>query len=545
MIQTQENDPVKNIETTATSTSLDTAVPPHNRLWIGTALAAGWLFNLLFYAKPLGVSVLLFTLLILGMLASLGWRAGIHPVKKNLWLWLPIIFFAGMISIRAGEIVTTLNIFSGLALLAYAAFFHVTGRISSLSLLAAMLLPVRVTAKSGIQATKLLYHSVDKTAVRQKGSRNLFPILRGILIALPILLVFTALLASADMIFADYLDKIVNLDILPMIEESINQLLLILFVAWLLLGGLALALLERQTANSDDGIFSSAINQIPRHVSLGFTETATVLGLVNSLFLTFTLVQFSYLFGGNSNINIEGFTYAEYARQGFGELVAVAVMSLTLILGLNWITQRESKTQIKYFNSLGSLLIGFVLVMLVSAFRRMQLYESTFGYTELRLMTYIFMAWLGVLMVWFVWTLWKRPFHFPIGCIIVAISFVVTLNLINPDAFIARQNIARYQQTGDLDVLYLTQLSNDAVPQLVQALDLVQGDSELVAVWGYRCGDEPSRSTCEMSKAEILQQDIDNRYTKLQERIEKPWYLFHSSHWNAYRLLSQVASIDG
>ncbi len=42
------------------------------------------------------------------------------------------------------------------------------------------------------------------------------------------------------------------------------------------------------------------------------------------------ILQFTYLFGGTDNINVEGFTYSEYAVRGFFELVAVAVISLIL-----------------------------------------------------------------------------------------------------------------------------------------------------------------------------------------------------------------------
>ena len=79
-----------------------------------------------------------------------------------------------------------------------------------------------------------------------------------------------------------------------------------------------------------------------------------------------------------------------------------------LILGLNWLTRRESKRQIRFFNILSSVLILFVLVLLLSAFRRMMLYEAAFGYTELRLIVYVFMGWLGLLLLWFLATLWRR-----------------------------------------------------------------------------------------------------------------------------------------
>jgi hypothetical protein len=69
---------------------------------------------------------------------------------------------------------------------------------------------------------------------------------------------------------------------------------------------------------------------------LGFTEAAIVLGSVAVLFAAFVYIQFQYFFGGQANIHIDGYTYSEYARRGFGELITVAVFSLLLILGRQW-----------------------------------------------------------------------------------------------------------------------------------------------------------------------------------------------------------------
>ena len=70
--------------------------------------------------------------------------------------------------------------------------------------------------------------------------------------------------------------------------------------------------------------------------------------------------------------------------------------------------------------------------------------------------------------------LWRRPDRFALGALLIVMGFVVSLNLINPDAFIVRQNMARYWHGGDLDVVYLEPLSAGAVPALIEAL--AEGD---------------------------------------------------------------------
>ena len=46
---------------------------------------------------------------------------------------------------------------------------------------------------------------------------------------------------------------------------------------------------------------------------------------------------------------------------------------------------------------------------------------------------------------------------------------------LNTDAFIAQQNISRYQETGKIDAIYLASLSDDALPDLLPLLRKAAG----------------------------------------------------------------------
>ena len=109
--------------------------------------------------------------------------------------------------------------------------------------------------------------------------------------------------------------------------------------------------------------------------------------------------SFQYFFGGQTNIHIDGYTYSEYARKGFGELVAVAFFSLLLLLGLGAVTRRETESHQRTFSIFGIVLVGLVLVMLLSAFQRLVLYEDAYGFSRLRTYTHVFMIWLALLLV--------------------------------------------------------------------------------------------------------------------------------------------------
>jgi hypothetical protein len=119
-------------------------------------------------------------------------------------------------------------------------------------------------------------------------------------------------------------------------------------------------------------------------------------------------------------------------------------------------------------------MVLLILGMLASAALRMWLYEQAYGFTLLRLLTHSFMAWLAVILLLFITALlWARPRLFSLGAPASALVYLLALNMLNPDALIVRENLARYQTTGDLDVPYLATLSADATPALVAALPVI------------------------------------------------------------------------
>ncbi len=506
---------------------------------LALGLALGLLADLLLVGKPLGIGLLIFVLLAVGALGRIGQLEGVTAVRRNGWLLLPLFFFASMVFLRTNPVLTMLNVLAVVCLLAYLVFFWANGRVSGLGLVDMSLLPLRVGGQSAILTPPLLGESVAMGVARRYGRRGFFPVMRGALIAAPILFIFTILLAAADTIFAYTVETAFSLDIFSYLGNWLWRGSLVLLAAWFISGGLALAV-QRRHGRDDQGWLDSAIHHIPYKISLGMIETTTMLMLVNVLFTVFVTIQFAYLFGGRVNINLEGFTYADYARRGFFELLTVAILSVGLILGLNWLTRRESKGQIHFFNMLSTVLILFVLVLLLSAFWRMMLYEAAFGYTELRLIVYLFIGWLGLLLLWFLATLWRRPDQFAIGALFVVIGFLMTLNLLNPDQLIARQNLQRYSQTGDLDAVYLTTLSDDAMPQLLQAIQLTAADTTEQLIprcanyyWRSDVGDD-----CYATATEILQAELDGRYQSRQEDSSwRAWQSFNLARWRAFAQL--------
>lgn len=489
------------------------------------ALALGWLFDQLFYGQMLGVSVLLFVTLVLAVLYGAGYRAGVRPIAGNSWLVIPLVFLAAMVFIRANLFLTFLNLSGTLLLLAYTAYYYAAGNAAEMGLATIPTVPLQMSWQGVTGARPLAAEQIQMRSTPGKGRGNLAPVLRGFLLALPVLLLFTLLLTSADLIFAAYVDALRQNFLLRLIEW-ISRAILIVMVGWLLAGSLVYAY-RRESGDETAGFLEQIGKLLPQHVSLGFVEATTILSLVNALFAFFVFIQSMYLFGGRANIHTDGFTYADYARRGFFELVAVSVLTLALIVFLNWLTRRENKRQLSLFNALSSLMVGLVLVILVAAFQRMALYEAAYGFTQLRLYVYVFMIWLGVTLAWFLVSLWWRPHQFAIGLFLAALGFLITLNLVNPDAFIARRNLARQNPAahaetgrGRLDANYLTHLSVDATPVLVAALDdLPEEERELLE---------------EALRERLAVMEADERWRR--------WPAFHLGRQRAYRALMRLGA---
>jgi hypothetical protein len=502
------------------------------------AILVGLCANLLFYGKGLGVSLILFVVFFVAILSYVARRSGLPVVRGNLWLLMPLLFFAGMVAIRDNGFITFLNSVAVAALLAYLLLHYAAGRVGETGLMTTVLLPAYTAARSLLAAAPVVSEAVDGRRVLSGNRARLIPITRGGLLAMPLLFIFTLLLASADMVFANQIVGIFNPDNIRTVFSLFFQCLFILGISWAAAGGLALAL----DGNDNAAALEQRFQRLRRYRFLGFTESTTLLILVNILFLSFVIVQFRYLFGGEANVNLSGYTYAEYARRGFFELLMVATISLGVVLGLEALTWRESKQQVKSFNFLSSFMIVLVVIMLASAFRRMRLYEAAFGYTELRLYVYVFMVWLGLFFIWFLVGLWRRPERFALGALVAVMGFLVTLNLLNPDAFIVRQNVARYWAGGDLDIPYLQSLSADAVPALVRAMSDA-ADPE------WRVSRPPcqpktglaTQKACKTELARLLQAGLRVRYENMGNDLHwRPWQSFRLARCRAYGLLSSM-----
>jgi hypothetical protein len=325
---------------------------------------------------------------------------------------------------------------------------------------------------TGISSTSSAQPQTNPTPIPPQAQythttrRHTFSILRGLLLALPIVAVLAALLASADPIFSNRLNDILQIFRLEKLGEYIFRGIYILVGTYLLIG----VYLHAMGPSREEKLIGLEKPWLAPF--LGWTEAVVVLVCVDLLFASFVIIQFAYFFGGQANITVEGFTYAEYARRGFTELVMVSVISLMLFLGLSMITRRQGSIQRRVFTGLGIGLVILVGVILVSAYQRLLLYEAAYSFTTIRTFTHVFMIWLGMLLLsTVVLELMNQLRAFALAFVLTCLGFGISINVLNVDRFIVNQNAARAVQGADLDTAYLVNLSDDAVPALFERFD--------------------------------------------------------------------------
>lgn len=435
-----------------------------NILWIAT-LVLGWSFDFLFWKQSFGINFAIFSILCLAVGIFILWRAKLYPARDTLWLILPILFFITVTFVRTEPMTVFLGIFFAIFLMGFFAISFLGGRWYKYSLTDYLVGFFNLGESMLIQPLKFkseISHE-EREAGQSNSKVNLWPIVRGLLIALPIIAIFASLLASADAIFSEELNSIIklffNLDILP---EYIFRFFYILVIGYVLAG----TFLHPGSKSRDEKLLGEDKPGISPF--LGFTETTIVLGSVTILFAVFVVIQFRYFFGGQVNINIVGFTYSEYARRGFGELLAVAFFSLLLILGLGVVAQRENDKERRIYSGLSAGIVVLVMIMLVSAYQRLRLYEIAYGFSRLRTYTHVVLIWIGLLLgVVVILEIFHRERAFVTAALITSLGFAASLGLMNVDGFIVQQNVNRAVQGKGLDVPYLVSLSNDSVPVLV------------------------------------------------------------------------------
>lgn len=304
---------------------------------------------------------------------------------------------------------------------------------------------------------------------KEQGSKNrtlLYALLGGV-IAIPVLTVVVALLASADAVFRDVTNTLFENINVSNIFNVLFRVGFIFFASYLLVAYLCKQVIREEVKDRRHGEPILAI---------------TVTALLSVVYLMFSVIQIVYLFLGQMQLP-EGYTYAMYAREGFFQLLTVSALNLVIVLvALSYF--KESKI-LKVILTIMSLC---TFIMIASSALRMIIYIRYYYLTFLRIFVLWALVLLFVLFVGIIIQIFKEDFPlFRYSMVVVTVLYIL-LSFSHPDYIIAKVNLDNASAEGLLDrevdeddffqaeryygdYWYLAGLSADAAPAIVPFLE--------------------------------------------------------------------------
>src|SRR5438093_1631722 len=433
---------------------------------LSLALLFGLLAQALFYRSALGINVGISAIVVLAAADRLR-PGGARIDRFDRWIAPAAIVFALLPALRVDLMLLLFDVPAAFVLvtMAVVSFSGVplTRRAADLLVILGLVVVGRIVAGGALLLAA--FPDLGRPLARRTGGR-IASIGIGIALAFPFLLVFAFLFASADAVFSSAITKLFDFRNWS-IGELIGRVLVAATFARVARGLFLLA------GRGADPTRSPLLPRL-RGLLSSTAGTTTVLA-VDALFVFFVALQIAYLFGGIDTLNATGLTYSSYARRGFFELIAVAVLAGGLLFGVELVVAKRTRL---YVGAALTLALA-TLVIVMSAAYRMQLYQLAYGWTELRFYALAGIAWLGVSGVCAASLVWRDATRWllHVGGLI-AFAVAIAVNLIGPSAFVARQNLERVVEprglpddaSRELDAQYLASLGDGAVPTLVEFL---------------------------------------------------------------------------
>jgi len=485
--------------------NIDSKIGMNEKMYtIAITLILAIIYDKFFTGKQLGISTLIFYVMFTGFFL---WSVRKQVRFKNgigFIMIIPTLMLALNYSIHSNGF---LNNFNGVMIFAFIAISNSMIRYENITLNSKRLIikicnrVIKSIPQNILKPFLFIKSSITINNKKEKSATKK-NIIRGLIISIPLLVVILILLTSADMVFKNYVTNL-SMGIADINIGSITSHLLVVIIAFFII----FSYIWSFKYNYDEEEDNKKIMQWEPITVL------TIIFVINIVYLLFSIVQFSYLYGGGSNFLPHEFTYSEYARKGFFELFAVTIINFTILISSMKFIKKDKKIINTVSNILLSTLVIFTINLLFSAHYKMSLYEQIYGFTYLRIFVHIFMLMLFMLFIVALIGIWNRRIPINKVLIVIVLIMYILINYINVDKIIAEKNIDIYYKTQKIDVLYLESLSYDVIPQILK----LKNDSN-------------SEISSEVNRY------IDDVKKELSE--ENSWYEFNYSKYKARKVIN-------
>ena len=316
----------------------------------------------------------------------------------------------------------------------------------------------------------------NKISINIKLSNKTKKVLKSLLIVLPVVIIVLILLSSADMIFDDIFSsifrKIGDLFRFRIFNDLISKIIYTLIIFTVI--GVDSIYLLRDYNKENIKVKESKTKDL-------FTIKLLV-SILNIIYIIFDFIQIKSLLLHHVS---SGFNYATYARQGFFELLVVSVINISIILISKNMQNKDNEKEFKFINIMSIIMVFLTIIIIISSFMRMNLYENAYGYTMLRLLVYVTLITEGILMIPTVMYIFNPKFNIVKSYMIILISVYTIITFMNFDYLIAERNIYRYYNDNKIDIEYLENSANDNIPLLVELYNKTENEKIKLSLESY------------------------------------------------------------
>lgn len=490
---------------------MDIKIQQKDWLFLLVCLGLGILAELSFFHGSIGVSYLVF---IAGLYAVvfLRFRLTFTHRRIGLLVMVAIWLLAASYLLYDNFLFYNLNIF----IIPVLVFFHIVLITSPNNLRWST--PVFVTLLTNKLGEGIKYSSF----FCNKGFRRVFKnmneqtaqtvkrILIGVIIGLPLLLLITGLLMSADAVFQDIVLRFPRYIVQFNFLEGAFRFVIVMVLTFVFFGVF-------QVLRGRPNPKASDYDTEEWNVRWNSITAITILVLLNSVYVLFAVIQFKYFF---SNGLQEGLTFAEYARRGFFELIIVTLINWTILISCLKLIDEKRKSLKITIKIMYSLLIGVSCVMLASAYQRLSMYEAAYGFTLDRILAHAFMVFLIVIFAYTLIKVWVERLSLLHFYLIVGLLFYTGLNVIHIEKIIVDNNLERYERTEKIDIHYLNSLSYTGVNGLIKLYEKIPEYPQLENVLANRIEWSERRSEGSWQSFNFTKQEVLQKLQELELKEE-------------------------
>lgn len=403
-----------------------------------------------------GVGLALFFVIAFAVLET---AITVFRLRTNTWaraFLIPLVFCVLNAALYSHDVTRIVSILVGWASFTLYAYWSTTARVAWQQV-------THLAPMSYLMETALPVESAKTPFTLWKEHSSLaLRIGLGIAFALPILLFLGLLFADADPVFRQVIDAI--FPNVTHVDEFAGRLILDTVFVVAFARGLWLLLTRQSEERTAHDATPSGAGPALLHGDIA----TTILAAMSVFVGLFVAVQIRVMIGGEAWMRSMDLTYAEYARSGYGQMVVACGLIGAVLLGLYFFRSLQSRAS----HWLSYVLAAESVLILLSAWGRLQRYVDAYSLTTDRLWGQIFIVALAFGAAWLVWSLARRyEFgRFSTVLVIGAMTYFVAVPcFLNIEGWVVRANVCKPDSNVSLDLPYLSTLSSDGIHSLYRA----------------------------------------------------------------------------